>query len=96
MAESNESNGLENATAQTVPVERVRGEGLFTGIRTFFRELWVELKKTNWPSRNELIKFVFVVMVTIIVVAIALGVMDYVARILMDKALGIETPTGLK
>jgi preprotein translocase subunit SecE len=96
MAESNESNGLEMVAAPTPTVERVRGGGPLAGIRTFFRELWVELKKTNWPSRDELIKFVFVILVTIVVVAVFLGVMDYIARIGMEKALNTTTQTGLK
>lgn len=58
----------------------------------FLQEVLVELKKTDWPTRNELTKFTIVVMVTIIVVAIYLFLSDKVAALIMHYAL--PTPTG--
>ncbi|MHB9110608.1 MAG: preprotein translocase subunit SecE [Armatimonadota bacterium] len=42
----------------------------------FLKEVEVELRKTSWPTRNELTKFTIVVMVTIVVVSIYLFVCD--------------------
>jgi len=44
----------------------------------FFKEVEVELRKTSWPTRNELTKFTIVVMVTIVVVSLYLFVSDWV------------------
>jgi len=44
----------------------------------FLKEVEVELRKTTWPTRNELTKFTIVVMVTIVVVSIYLGLLDQV------------------
>lgn len=46
------------------------------GMWRFFREVRIELKKTNWPSRDELTKYVVVVLMTIFVVAVLLFVLD--------------------
>jgi len=44
----------------------------------YLYEIWYELKKTNWPTRNELIKSVMIVVVTIVAVAIYLWIADKV------------------
>ncbi len=45
----------------------------------FLREITIELKKTNWPTGNELIKYTVVVMTTIVTVAVFLYVADLIA-----------------
>ncbi len=42
----------------------------------FFREVRVELKKVTWPSRKETIASTSVVLVTVILVAFFLGIVD--------------------
>ena len=42
----------------------------------FFREVRVELKKVTWPSRKETIASTSVVLITVILVAFFLGVVD--------------------
>ncbi len=44
--------------------------------KQFFREVRVELKKVTWPSRKETIASTSVVLVTVILVAFFLGVVD--------------------
>ncbi|MHB9026475.1 MAG: preprotein translocase subunit SecE [Armatimonadota bacterium] len=65
---------------------------LWRSIGHFLQEVMVELKKTDWPTRNELTKFTIVVMVTIIVVAIYLFFSDKVAQLIMQIAL----PTAVR
>ena len=48
-------------------------------MKRFFREVQIELKKTNWPTKNELTKYTIVVMVTIISVAVFLSIADWLA-----------------
>lgn len=45
---------------------------------TFFREAWVELKKTTWPNRNTLIKSTTVVLALVVAVAVWVGGLDAV------------------
>ena len=42
----------------------------------FFREVRVELKKVTWPSRKETIASTSVVLITVILVAFYLGIVD--------------------
>ena len=42
----------------------------------FFREVRVELKKVTWPSRKETLASTSVVLITVILVAFFLGIVD--------------------
>jgi preprotein translocase subunit SecE len=42
----------------------------------FFREVRVELKKVTWPSRKETIASTSVVLITVILIAFFLGIVD--------------------
>ncbi|OHD21444.1 MAG: preprotein translocase subunit SecE [Spirochaetes bacterium RBG_16_67_19] len=43
----------------------------------FFKESFGELKKVTWPSREEVTSSTKVVLVSTILIAIALGLVDY-------------------
>jgi len=43
---------------------------------TFFREAWIELKKTTWPNRNTLTKSTTVVLALVVAVAVWVGGLD--------------------
>ena len=43
----------------------------------FFKESFGELKKVTWPGRDEVTSSTKVVLVSTILIAIALGVVDY-------------------
>ena len=47
-------------------------------IRTFLKEVYVELRKVNWLSRNEVLRYTFIISVIIIIVAALLGGLDYI------------------
>jgi preprotein translocase subunit SecE len=51
---------------------------LFQKVINFIREARTELKKVTWPNRKQLISSTIVVMITVIIVAIFLGVVDLV------------------
>lgn len=51
---------------------------LFPKVINFIREARAELKKVTWPNRKQLISSTIVVMITVIIVAIFLGVVDLV------------------
>ncbi|OGP48494.1 MAG: preprotein translocase subunit SecE [Deltaproteobacteria bacterium RBG_13_51_10] len=44
--------------------------------KQFFREVRVELKKVTWPSRKETIASTSVVLITVVLVAFFLGIVD--------------------
>jgi preprotein translocase subunit SecE len=43
----------------------------------FFKESFGELKKVTWPSRDEVTSSTKVVLVSTILIAVALGLVDY-------------------
>ena len=46
--------------------------------RQFVSEVWVELKKTTWPSQNEVYGTTLVVIVTVLICATFLWVVDLI------------------
>ncbi len=50
---------------------------IFEKIQVFFKEVYVELRKTNWLSRNEVIRYTIIVLAVTIIVAAFLGGLDY-------------------
>ncbi|RMG02587.1 MAG: preprotein translocase subunit SecE [Nitrospirae bacterium] len=51
---------------------------MFERIKNFFREVKVEFKKVVFPNREELIGSTWVVIISSIIVAIFLGVVDLI------------------
>lgn len=49
---------------------------IFGKIARFFRQLKAELKKVNWPARNELSKNTVIVVVTIIALTVFIWLVD--------------------
>ncbi len=47
-------------------------------IREFLTEVWVELKKSAWPTRSELVDSTLVVLVTVIVLGLFVWSADMV------------------
>jgi preprotein translocase subunit SecE len=49
---------------------------VFSSLKNFFHEVKVEIKKTTWPSKDELIGSVTIVCILVFVFAVILGGMD--------------------
>jgi len=47
-----------------------------TGARQFLKEVRLELKKVDWPTRSELISYTVVVLVTVVVLTSLVFVLD--------------------
>ncbi|MCC6445661.1 MAG: preprotein translocase subunit SecE [Armatimonadetes bacterium] len=43
----------------------------------FFREVWIELKRTSWPNKEELKRSTMVVIVAVLVFATWIGTLDF-------------------
>ena len=54
-------------------------------IESFFKEVYLELKKVNWLSRRELFKYTMIVIAVTLVVASFLGGLDYIFTFLLKK-----------
>ena len=52
--------------------------GLFERIARFIREVVAELRKVNWPSRNELITYTSVVVVFVVIMMSIVAGLDWV------------------
>jgi len=47
-------------------------------INIFFKEVWVELKRTSWLSQKDIVRYTLIVLGVTIVVAGFLGGLDYI------------------
>ncbi len=56
---------------------------MFKKISKFLREVKVELKKVSWPSRREISGSTGVVIVTVLIVAMYLGILDNILQQIM-------------
>jgi preprotein translocase subunit SecE len=52
----------------------------FKNLNAFLKEAWEELKRTHRPSRQELVAFTIVVLITMGVVAAYVGTLDVLFR----------------
>ena len=50
---------------------------VFKKITKFFRKVKLELKKVNWPSKDELSSYTLVVLITVGVLIAFIGVVDF-------------------
>lgn len=53
--------------------------------QVFFKEVYIELRKTNWLGRNEVLRYTLVVLAVTLVVAGFLGGLDFVFSSLLKK-----------
>lgn len=56
-------------------IEKLRETG--PRAASFFTEVWAELKKVHWPTRNETYAATVVVLLVTISVAVVLGLVDF-------------------
>jgi len=55
-------------------MEKIRK--LYEKVRTFLKEVKVEMKKVTWPTREDLTTYTAVVLIVVVIVAIYIGVVD--------------------
>jgi len=46
-------------------------------IKTFFKEVWTEAKKVDWPTRQETFRYTLIVIGISVAVAAFLGILDF-------------------
>jgi len=57
-------------------------------IRTFLREVRVEMSKVTWPSRKELLQATAVVIIAVAIAGIYIGVFDFIWNLIV-RAVGL-------
>jgi len=57
----------------------------FNKIPTFLEEVRLEMKKVNWPTRQQTIRYTLIVIGVSLAVAAFLGTLDFVFNILLTK-----------
>lgn len=58
---------------------------MFSRFKIFFQEAKQELKRINWPSRQETIRYTLFVISFSLVAALFLGLLDFLFLYLLDK-----------
>lgn len=54
-------------------------------VKSFFKEVYVELKRVSWLSRNDVIKYTGIVLAVTIIVSFFLGGLDYIFTEIIKK-----------
>jgi len=57
----------------------------FSKIINFFKEVKTEIKKVNWPTRKETIRYTLIVIGVSIALAIFLGGLDFLFTTILNK-----------
>jgi len=57
----------------------------FTKITTFLKEVRLEMKKVNWPTRQETTKYTLIVVGISAAVAVFLGAIDFIFTTILNK-----------
>ena len=60
-------------------------KNIFSRIIPFFKEVKLEVRKVNWPTRKEALRYTLIVVGVSAVVAIFLGGLDFIFAQLLDK-----------
>jgi len=63
-------------------------QSFFEGVRTFFDDVAMEMKKSSWPDRDELVSSTVVVIVSALIISAFVGVSDFVLHRLLRWLLG--------
>jgi len=50
--------------------------GSLEKLKEYFREVFLEAKKVTWPSKKDTVKGTYIVLITVIIAAIFLGIVD--------------------
>jgi len=58
--------------------------------REFLTEVWSELRKVHWPTRQETLAATVVVIVVVLIVSVWLGLVDGLISLLFTRFLGMQ------
>ena len=58
---------------------------MFTKIATFLKEVRLEMRKVNWPTRQTTLKYTLLVIGVSLVIAVFLGGIDFIFTTILNK-----------
>ena len=58
---------------------------MFTKIITFLKEVKLEIRKVNWPTRQQTVRYTLIILGISFAVAAFLGGLDFFFTMLLDK-----------
>lgn len=58
---------------------------IFTKISTFLKEVRLEIKKVNWPTKDETLRYTLIVIGICLAVAAFLGTIDFLFTTFLNK-----------
>jgi preprotein translocase subunit SecE len=65
-----------------------KGECALKKIIAFLKESRAELKKVNWPSKDEVLTSTRVVIISIVIIALVIALVDYVIKTVVFSIIG--------
>jgi preprotein translocase subunit SecE len=57
-------------------------------LKDYFKEVYLETKRVTWPSRKDTLKGTYVILITVVVAATFLGIVDVTVGKLIRALLG--------
>jgi preprotein translocase subunit SecE len=57
-------------------------------LKEYFKEVYLETKRVTWPSRKDTLKGTYVILITVVVAAAFLGIVDITVGKLIRALLG--------
>ena len=70
-------------------------ENIFKRIARPFREMAAELKKVTWPTKKELTSYCLSVLAVVVVMAVVVGLMDWLVSTVVQQWLTKDLPALL-
>ena len=58
---------------------------MFGKITTFLKEVRLEVKKVNWPTRQQTIRYTLIILGISLVIAVFLGGLDFLFTMLLEN-----------
>ena len=58
---------------------------IFSKLITFLKEVKLEMKKVNWPTRQETLRYTLIILALCVVTAIYLGGLDVIFSNILNK-----------
>ncbi|MFH1423980.1 MAG: preprotein translocase subunit SecE [Candidatus Nealsonbacteria bacterium] len=58
---------------------------MFNRITTFLKEVKLEVRKVNWPTRHQTIRYTLIILGISSIVAVFLGSLDFLFTFLLEK-----------
>jgi len=66
-------------------IKTMKIAGIPQKVKSFLKEVYIELKKVNWLNRRELFRYTLIVILVTLAVSFFLGGLDFIFTTLMKK-----------